>query len=167
MIARQIATVFGVGLLPSAPGTWGAVAAIPLAWALHVLGGFWLLGAATVALFALGWWATTAYAAPGTDPAEVVIDEVVGMMLTLWPLSWGIGLAAADPARNVDATSFPWPGWVVGFLLFRFFDILKPWPVSWADRQHGPTGVMLDDVLAGAISAGIMWLAAGVAHGRF
>lgn len=167
MIARQIATFFGVGLLPGAPGTWASVAAVPLAWGLHAAGGFWLLAGATGLLLAAGWWAAAAYAPAGTDPGEVVVDEVVGMMLTLWPLSWGIGVAAADPARNVDPAAFPWPGWVVGFLLFRFFDILKPWPISWADRQPGATGIMLDDLLAGAISAVIVLVAAGVAHGRF
>ena len=60
------------------------------------------------------------------------------------PLSFGLWHAGAPPAL------FPWPGWVGGFLLFRLFDIWKPWPVSWADRRKGPTGVMLDDVLAGA-----------------
>ena len=167
MIARQVATVLGVGLLPGAPGTWGSLAAIPLAWALHVIGGIWLLVAVTLVLFAAGWWATTAYAPAGSDPAEVVIDEVVGMMITLWPLSWGIGVAAADPARNVDPAAFPWPGWVIGFLLFRFFDVLKPPPVNWADRQPGAAGVMLDDVVAGVLSAVIVLIAAGFAHGRF
>ena len=166
MIARMVATVFGLGFLPGGPGTWASVAAIPLAWGLHVLGGFWLVAAVTVLLFGLGYWAATVYAPAGSDPAEVVIDEIVGMMVTLWPLSYGIGVVAArDP--QVDPTIFPWPGWVVGFLLFRFFDILKPWPVSWADRKPGPTGVMLDDVVAGAISAVIVMIAAGVAHGRF
>lgn len=166
MIARQIATFFGVGLLPGAPGTWGALAAVPLAWVLHAVGGFWLLMPVTLALFAAGYWASAVYAAPGTDPSEVVIDEVVGQLIALWPLSLGMGLAAA---RNpeVDPAAFPWPGWVVGFLLFRFFDILKPWPVSWADRQPGALGIMLDDVIAGAISAVIVLIAARIAHGAF
>ena len=164
MIARLVATALGIGFLPGVPGTWGAVAAIPLAWGLHVLGGFWLLAAVTVVLFGLGYWASAVYPPPGSDPAEVVIDEVVGMMVTLWPLSFGIGVLAARDA-SVDPTIFPWPGWVVGFLLFRFFDILKPWPVGWADRQRGAMGIMLDDVVAGVISAAIVMIAAGVAHG--
>ena len=166
MIARLVATAFGVGLLPGGPGTWATVAAIPLAWALHVVGGFSLLAAVTAVLFGIGYWASTVYAPAGSDPAEVVIDEVVGMMVTLWPLSFGIGVVAArDP--EVEPTIFPWPGWVVGFLLFRFLDVLKPWPVSWADRQPGAMGIMLDDVVAGVISAAIVMIAAGVAHGRF
>lgn len=164
MIARLVATVFGVGLIPAAPGTWGSLAALPLGWLLHWAGGFWLLAPVTVALFALGWWATANYAEPGTDPAEVVIDEVVGQLIALWPLSYGMGLAAArNPA--VDPSAFPWPGWVTAFLLFRFFDIVKPPPVSWADNMKGTAGVMLDDVVAGVIAALLVMLAAGVAHG--
>lgn len=160
MIARQVATVFGIGLLPGAPGTWGSLAAIPLTWALHWLGGFPLVAGATVVLFAVGSWAAHVYAAPGTDPAEVVIDEVVGMMLALWPLSYGMAFA-----QNPQA--FPWPGWVVGFLVFRFFDIVKPPPVSWADNLDGWLGIMLDDVVAGVLTAAVSLLAAGVAHGWF
>ena len=165
MIARWIATVGGVGLLP-APGTWGALVAIPLTWGLHASGGFAAVASVTVALFVIGSWAAHAYAEPGTDPGEVVVDEVVGMMLALWPLSWGMGVAAArDP--SIDAAAFPWPGWVAGFLLFRFFDILKPPPVSWADNMGGWLGIMLDDVVAGVLSAAIVLIAARVAHGGF
>lgn len=166
VIARWVATVGGIGLLPSAPGTWGALAAIPLTWALHAFGGFSVVLAATGVLFVAGSWAANAYAPAGTDPAEVVIDEVVGMMIALWPLSWGMGLAAArDP--SIDAAVFPWPGWVAGFLLFRFFDILKPPPVSWADNLKGWLGIMLDDIVAGVLSAIIVLVAAWVAHGGF
>ena len=62
-------------------------------------------------------------------------------------------------------TLFPWPGWVAAFLLFRLLDVRKPWPISWADRQKGPTGVMLDDVLAGLFAAVLVTLMAGIAHG--
>ena len=61
---------------------------------------------------------------------------------------------------------FPWPGWVGGFLMFRFFDIVKPPPVSWCDRP-GHWGVMLDDVVAGILAGALMLLAAGVSHGWF
>ena len=161
LIADRIATVLGIGRLPGAPGTWGSLAAIPLAWSLHYLGGFALLAAATVAVTALGYWASKVYlAGRQEDPSEVVIDEVAGMLLTLWPLSAGLSMAGTDPGV------FPWPGWVGGFLLFRFFDLVKPPPVNWADRP-GPLGVMLDDLVAGALAAALMLLAAGVAHGWF
>jgi len=165
MTARGIATVLGLGHLPGAPGTWASLAAIPAAWGLHAAGGFWLFGAVTLGVTALGWWAVgRVLAAPGADPgqddpSEVVIDEVVGMWLALWPLSLGLTVMGAGPEV------WPWPGWVLGFLLFRFFDIVKPWPVSWAERAPGATGVMLDDIVAGLLTAALALLAAGVAHG--
>ncbi len=181
----RVATLFGLGHLPGAPGTWASVAAIPLAWALHAVGGFWLLGLATVALGVLGYWATarvlderaahpddavelewrekdSTFAAPGgRDPSEIVIDELVGMLLALWPLSAGLALTGAE--WHV----WPWPGWVLGFVLFRFFDIVKPPPVSWAERAPGALGIMLDDIVAGGLTALIALVAAGVAHGWF
>jgi phosphatidylglycerophosphatase A len=159
---RMIATCFGIGNLPGAPGTSASVAAIPLAWALHAAGGFPALGLATVALTLIGYWATARYLeGRAEDPSEVVIDEVVGMMIALWPLSIGL------PLMGAEWYVWPWPGWVLGFLLFRFFDIVKPPPVSWADRIEGPLGVMLDDIVAGALTALIAVIAAGAAHGWF
>jgi phosphatidylglycerophosphatase A len=160
--SRAIATCFGIGHLSVAPGTWASLAAIPLAWVLHAAGGFWALGLATVVLTLLGYWATARYLdGRAEDPSEVVIDEVVGMMIALWPLS--IGLSYMGYAWHV----WPWPGWVLGFLLFRFFDIVKPPPVNWADRMEGPLGVMLDDIVAGVLTALIAVMAAGIAHGWF
>lgn len=159
--ATLIATVFGVGRLPQAPGTWASVAAIPAAWALHALGGFPLLAAATLAAFAAGMWAVALclpHAADG-DPAEIVIDEVVGMWLALWPLSLGLWL------QDIPGHVFPWPGWALGFAAFRFFDILKPPPVNHAERLPGALGVMADDVVAGLLAALVASAAAIVAHG--
>ena len=157
---RAIVTVGYVGTLPKAPGTWGSLVAIPLAWVLHAMGGVWLLIGATLALAALGLWASGQYLeGRAEDPGEVVIDELVGMMITLWPLSWGLTMAGTDP------WVFPWPGWVIGFLLFRALDILKPPPIRWFDRP-GPVGIMMDDIAAGAIAACLVWLAARIAHGE-
>ena len=88
-----------------------------------------------------------------------MIDEVVGQWVALMPLSLGLWAAGAP------AHLFPWPGWVGGFVLFRLFDIWKPGPVGWADRRKGPTGVMLDDVVAGVLAALVVTLLAAVAHG--
>lgn len=155
-------TSFGfVGLVPVAPGTAGSLAALPAAWGLHYLGGFPLLVAATLVVFALGLWATARFSESGgdPDPKEVVIDEVVGMWIALFPLSAGLWFAGAAPYI------FPYPGWLGAFVLFRAFDIVKPWPVSWADRLHSPLGVMLDDVLAGVYAAIVVGLAGALAHG--
>lgn len=159
-ISAIVATFFGAGLLRPAPGTWGSLAALPVAWALHVLGGFWLLALATAAAFLLGWWATIAETRgqDDPDPSEIVIDEVAGMWLALWPVSLGAAVA------GVPVTAL-WPGWVVAFVAFRAFDIWKPGPVGWADRLHTPLGVMLDDIIAGLMAALVVLGLAGVAHG--
>jgi phosphatidylglycerophosphatase A len=155
-----IATVIGIGHLRPAPGTWGSLAALPMAWAIHVIGGFPLLLTGAVATFAIGWWATGRMTAgrDDHDPSEIVIDEVAGQFIALMPLSY------AAWSRGLDITAL-WPGWIAGFVLFRVFDIWKPGPVGWADRRGDALGVMLDDVIAGVFAAiGVMVLA-GLAHG--
>lgn len=162
-LPRRIATCFGIGNSPVAPGTVAAAAAVPLAWLLHMAGGIAALALATAAIALAGHWASARYieGKADADPSEVVIDEVAGMLLALWPLS--LGLTLAGTAAHV----WPWPGWVLGFLLFRVFDILKPPPVNWAERAPGALGIMLDDLVAGLMAAAIATLAAGVAHGWF
>jgi phosphatidylglycerophosphatase A len=159
--AAMIATVGGIGRLPQAPGTFASLAAIPLAWALHFLGGFPLIAMVTAGLFGMGVTATRLYTGGDdrADPPEVVIDEVVGMLIALWPLSLGLWW------QGVPGDVFPWPGWVLGFIAFRFFDIVKPPPVRQAERLPGAWGVMLDDVVAGLLAAVLAAAAAIVAHG--
>ncbi|PWR04071.1 phosphatidylglycerophosphatase A [Meridianimarinicoccus roseus] len=159
--SRAIATLGYVGLLRPAPGTWGSAAALPAGYALHVAGGFPLLVLGTLVALGLGWWAARAEerATGAHDPGEIVIDEAVGIWIALMPLSGGLWHAGADP------WVFPWPGWVGAFVLFRLFDIWKPGPVGWADRQPGAAGVMLDDVIAGLMAALGVAAAAFVAHG--
>jgi phosphatidylglycerophosphatase A len=160
-MSTLIASFGYVGYLRPASGTWGSAAAIPVAWVLHGLGGFWLLAIATVAVFAVGTWATARHMVKtgGKDPSEVVIDEVVGQWIALWPLSLGLTHAGTDP------WTFPWPGWVAAFFLFRFFDIFKLGPVAWADRKDAAWGVMLDDVFAGIFAAIAVAGGAWIAHG--
>lgn len=146
--ASLIATFLGSGLLRPAPGTWGSLAALPALYLLHITGGFPIVAAATVVVFFVGWWATTQYVAgrDDHDPSEVVIDEVAGQWLALWPVSAGAW------QRGIEVEAL-WPGWLTAFVAFRFFDILKPWPISWADRKSTPFGVMLDDIFAGIYAA--------------
>ncbi|MBR9863908.1 MAG: phosphatidylglycerophosphatase A [Rhodobacteraceae bacterium] len=162
-MTRLLATWFYTGLLPAVPGTWGSAAALPFAVVLHALGSFPLLLIVTIAVFFIGWWATTVETRgkENHDPGEIVIDEVAGQWLTLMPLSyvlWSHGSAV---------TILPWPGLVGGFILFRLFDILKPWPVSWADRKSTPFGVMFDDILAGIYAALVLSIGGYLAHGGF
>jgi phosphatidylglycerophosphatase A len=160
MTARLIATVFGVGHIRPAPGTWGSLAALPAALLLHWLGGFTLLAVATLLVFLLGWWVTieATRGQDDHDPSEIVIDEVAGQWLALWALSW--------PAtqHGIEITAL-WPGWIAAFGFFRLFDILKPGPVGWADRRGDALGVMLDDVIAGALAGLCVAGLAGFYHG--
>ena len=133
-----LATWFGAGFMPKAPGTWGSLAALPFAWAIAAAGGQLALLVGAVLTFGVGWWASNAYLQNfgGEDPDPVVIDEVAGQWLTL---------AAVTP----DPVLF-----FIGFGLFRLADIHKPWPVNWADQKvKGGAGIMLDDMLA-ALYAG-------------
>lgn len=159
-MSRFIATFFYVGLLRPAPGTWGSAAAIPVAYLIHGLWGFPAFFIATIVVFFVGWWAT-AEATRGKDdhdPSEIVIDEVAGMWIALWPLSAGLWWMGSDP------WVFPYPGWIVGFALFRLFDIWKPGPVGWADKRDDAFGVMFDDVIAGLMAAVLVICAAALAH---
>ncbi|MGR3460927.1 MAG: phosphatidylglycerophosphatase A family protein [Roseovarius sp.] len=159
-MTHLIATFLYVGHLRPAPGTWGSLAALPMAWALHVLGGPVLLGLGVVVAFASGWWATAleTRGKEDHDPSEIVIDEVAGQWLALLPVSVG----AAHAGVAITAL---WPGWVVAFVAFRLFDIWKPGPIGWADRRGDALGVMLDDILAGLAAALCVIRGAWVAHG--
>jgi phosphatidylglycerophosphatase A len=135
-----VATVGGIGRLKPAPGTWGSLVVLPVA----------LLGAVPALLLALlvtiiGFYAVrkVLHETPDQDPGWIVVDEAAGMLLALAGLS-------------VDASFW---GVLIAFGLFRAFDILKPWPVSWADQQKGAFGVMLDDIVAGAMVAAALMLA--------
>lgn len=159
-MSRLIATFFYVGYLKPFSGTWGSAAALPVAWLLYGLGGWVLVALLVPVAFGLGWWATAQMTRGQADhdPSEIVIDEVAGQWLALVPVLIGASHSGADALAL-------WPGWVVAFVAFRFFDILKPGPIGWADRQHGPLGVMLDDILAGLAAAVTVGLAAYVWHG--
>ncbi len=139
--AVLLATWFGAGLLPVAPGTWGSLAALPFAWAIAALWGWPALLLATIVVFFLGWWASSVVTGQSgrKDPGAIVIDEVAGQWLTLVAVPLDLGDYAA------------------GFLLFRFFDVVKPWPASWADRAlPGGLGVMADDIFAGVYAAVVL-----------
>lgn len=156
---RQIATFFGVGLMKPAPGTWGSAAAVVLAVLAYQFVHPLLVPLGFVLATVLGFWAVpraTAHRAD-KDPSEIVIDEVAGQLLamcfTVLPL-WRHGVSIIDA----------WPAFVVPFLLFRLFDIWKPWLVGRADRRADAAGVMLDDLWAG-LFAGICSVAlAGLYH---
>lgn len=139
-----LATWFGSGYAPKAPGTVGSITALPFAWLIAEYSGFTGLIIATVVVTMVGIWAANAYMAVAgeKDPGPVVIDEVAGMWLTLLPIS----------------ATLSWQGVLLAFILFRLFDILKPWPISWVDISvPGGLGVMLDDILAGIAAAACLY----------
>ena len=131
--ATLVGTWFGAGLLPLFPGTWGSLAALPLAWLMLVYGSPQLLFIAAVLALLIGWWATARYlrASESRDPAEIVVDEVSGQWLAL---------VFADPAR--------WWQWALCFALFRLFDIAKPWPARAIEARRTALAVMADDSVA-------------------
>jgi phosphatidylglycerophosphatase A len=136
-IARFIAAGFGTGHAPFAPGTVASVTAVTAGAAL-----LWLspLALALAALAATnGGFLAIRRAGVSGDPGWVVIDEFAGQWIAM--------LALARPGI---------PGLVAAFVLFRIFDIAKPGPVGWADRQGGAAGIMADDVIAGMIAALIL-----------
>ena len=140
-IATILATLGGVGYAPVAPGTFGSAVGVllylPLS-ALHPL----LFALTLIAMVFLGIWAAdlAEQAFGKKDDGRIVIDEVVGQLITLAPLA----LFASPGVLLLGA----------GFLIFRCFDIWKPGPVGWAERHfEGGAGVMLDDVVAGVLAA--------------
>jgi phosphatidylglycerophosphatase A len=142
-----LALGFGSGLAPKAPGTFGTLAAIPLYYLMSGLSWQIYMGIVVVAAIA-GLWicGESAQRLHVHDHPAIVWDEIVGYLITMFmlPVSWQ---------------------WMVaGFVLFRFFDILKPWPISWLDSQlKGGLGIMADDILAGLFAllilhTALIWL---------
>jgi phosphatidylglycerophosphatase A len=136
-----LALGFGSGLAPKMPGTFGTLAALPLVVLLSYYASFSVYLIVTILVSIVGVWicGRTADDMGVHDDSSIVWDEVAGMLITMLavPLSWQTLL--------------------IGFMLFRFFDILKPWPISYLDRHvHGGFGIMIDDVLAGLFALGIL-----------
>lgn len=132
---------FGSGLAKKAPGTFGTVAGIPL-YLLIAQTDLLVYSLLTLLATVVGIWICDVAAKKlgEHDFGGIVWDEIAGLLITMWavPPTW----------QNVG----------LGFVLFRFFDIVKPWPIKWADRKvQGGFGIMLDDVLAGVFAAILLW----------
>jgi len=148
--ALLLATLGPMGRMPKAPGTWGSGAALVVApWCFMPLP-LYARAVVLCAVLLLGAWAAgRAEALLGRkDPGCVVVDELLGQWTAFAPFH----LAGWDQAMPLDLLAL--------FLLFRFYDILKPWPIRAVDRSvPGGFGVMLDDLLAGLFAAGTFALA--------
>ena len=129
-LALALATSLGVGYVPVAPGTFGSVVGL-IVWAALPKDP-WTQLVAIVVLFIAGAWSAGVAERHfnGTDPGPVVIDEVMGMLMTLWMVPVG------------------WPGALLGFLSFRVFDVVKPYPANRLEELHGGVGIMADDGMA-------------------
>lgn len=135
-MSRSVASVFGVGFFPVAPGTAGSAVAL-LAGAALMLGPSWLLPLGAVLAVAAGYLAIPRVVTePNSDPEWVVIDEVAGQWIAM------LGLGGPSLA-----------GLIAAFVGFRVLDIWKPGPIGWVDRQPGAFGIMADDFVAGVVVA--------------
>ncbi len=131
---------FGSGLAKKAPGTFGTLAAIPV-YGLLLQTNDWLYSVLTVLATLIGIWicGVAAKKLEEHDFGGIVWDEIAGFLITMWLIP------------------FTWPALIGGFILFRFFDILKPWPIKVVDKRvAGGLGIMLDDVLAGIFAAVVL-----------
>ncbi len=132
LILKGIATGAGSGLLPLAPGTWGSMMGILLAWLLSPLSAVMYVITTVGVIFIAIWSAGEArHLFGGGDPPQVVIDEIAAMLLVM----------AFQP--------FSWMSVIVGFLAFRVFDVWKPWPVRQCEALSGGIGIVMDDLMAG------------------
>lgn len=173
-IAEIISTVFYIGKIKYAPGTFGSLPAFPLCYIImyfvlnnqivfhfdsysfqeqQILALFIIEIAASILLFVIGTYFTSIYIKniSEKDPREVVIDEVVGQMLTIIFCSFSVVFASqSNLSLHFDNTYIDIVfALILPFLLFRFFDALKPWPINWLDNNiKGALGVMIDDVAA-------------------
>lgn len=137
------ATSGGIGYLPVGSGTCGAaVAILPIVWASHMVPFSLRVAFLGVLILASILWSERAgKALQEPDSSKIVIDEVVGIWVTL-----------------VMFDALRWPQWLAGFVAFRVFDIWKPWPVGWLDRHvRNGLGVVLDDVAAGLWALVFVW----------
>ncbi len=144
--ARIIATWFGCGYVPKAPGTVGSLAALALAWVMHRYTGLMWGNFAFLAMLLIPfavWSAHVTSQATGLrDPQIVVVDEVVGQWITL------------AGAFRLNATS-----WIAALVLFRLFDVWKPFPVRRLERLPGGVGIVADDAMAGVYGALVLFAA--------
>ena len=131
-----LSTWVGTGLLRPMPGTLGSFVAVAFGYVVSTMG-FWFYMAVLCFLIIAAYYAVSAYerASEDHDDQSIVIDEVIGIMIAGIPAIFEPGL------------------WLWAFLLFRFFDIIKPFPISWVDQKiKGAWGVLLDDILAGFVA---------------
>lgn len=170
--AELFVTFFYIGKIKFAPGTFGSAAALPLFWLMsklvplndleHIVSNLCYQLIVISLLFVIGTYYTDLYMQQKGkhDPKEVVIDEVVGQLLTCALCSLSILLLIAHKIINPALASITLLSYYIApFILFRFFDIFKPWPISFVDQKmKSAFGVMLDDVLAALFASTFLYI---------
>ena len=142
---KFISTFFYVGFLRPAPGTWGSIAGIILAYVLLITTNFFSFCLILLFIILIGFWSTKNYIEKNSeksDPSEVVIDEVIGQWIAVLPIAYALRMTEISSEKL-------WFVWLWAFVSFMFFDVLKLGLVGWADNLGGALGVLLDDILAG------------------
>ena len=150
----MVSTFFYVGFLRPAPGTWGSIAGLILAYVLLITIGLFTFCLILLCTILVGFWSTKNYIEQNSeksDPSEVVIDEVIGQWVAVLPIGFTLKITELSDKEI-------WLVWIWAFVSFRFFDIIKLGLVGWADNLGGALGVLLDDILAG-IAAGLTVIA--------
>jgi phosphatidylglycerophosphatase A len=147
----NLATVFGIGRVRFAPGTAGSLVAVLAAVPVLMLTGWLVMGILALAITALALWAADGYGVETgvADPQDCVIDEVAGQ----W-VACAIAAMAARPGEPALSVA----GYILVFLLFRLFDIAKPWPIKQAENLRGGLGIVADDVVAGIVAGVAVFL---------
>lgn len=143
-----LATGFGSGLSPIVPGTMGTIAAIPFYLLLVQLPlPFYLLAVIIACIIGVKICQVTSDDMKVHDHGSIVWDEFAGLWITMLVV----------PLLNLNAMDWKWL--LTGFVLFRFFDMVKPWPIGWLDKRvHGGLGIMLDDIVAGVMAGVALYL---------
>ena len=161
-MSAAIATIFGIGYLHPAPGTWGSLFALIVAILLLEIFGIIGFVFCLLSISAIGWWATSVYLKQikTKDPSEVVIDELIGQWIAVLPIAMAAFYFKLEPFDL-------WPGWISSVLFFRLFDMCKPSLIGWADQNNGALGVMLDDIFAGVAAAICTIILALLYHGLY
>ncbi len=149
-MAKLYVTLFGLGFFPLASGTLGSLAGVLLWLVIREFLDPWTMFLAILFLFFFSWAITERYIRQKKtkpDPPEVIIDEFIGQWVSLFPVLYFSHILDTNSITDTIIIIF------LSFLLFRFFEIFKPWPISTIDQQSNSFSVLFDDVVAGCFSA--------------
>ena len=149
-MVKLYVTFFGLGFIPFASGTIGSLVGVATWLVLREIIPPWTMIFVILLLFLFSWVLTEIYVQQKNrkhDPSEVIVDEIIGQWVSLIPLIYLDHIQYPQTNNHMYFLIF------ISFILFRFFDILKPWPISIVDQQSNSLSILFDDILAGIISS--------------